>query len=90
MSFKDVAEISSAILVSLGGGGAIVYRMSGFLGKLWADRALQDQQQKYVQLNLQLQSQLDMATRRLQVELDALGHLHKLRTEEAVDRIAGL
>ena len=31
-----------------------------------------------------------MAARRLQVELDALGHLHKLRTEESVSKIAGL
>ena len=90
MTFKDAVEISSAILVSLGGGGAIVYRLSGYLGKLWADKALQEQQQKYVQLNLQLQNQLDVAARRLQVELDTLGHLHKLRTEESVSKIAGL
>jgi len=90
MSFKDVAEVSSAILLSLGGGGAIVYHLSGYLGKLWADKALQDQQQKYVQLNLQLQNQLDTAARRLQVDLDTLGYLHKLRTEESINKIAGL
>ena len=56
VTFKEVVAVSSAIVVSLGGGGAIVYRLSGFLGKLWADRALQEQQQKFAQLNLQFQS----------------------------------
>ena len=31
-----------------------------------------------------------MAARRFQVELDALSHLHRLRTEESVGKIAGL
>ena len=90
MTFKEVLEVETTVLLSLGGGGSIVLGLSSYLGKRWADRALQDQQHKYAQLNLQMQNQLDLATRRLQVELDAIGHLHKLRTEETVSKIAGL
>lgn len=90
MGLKDILQVCSAILVSLGGAGAIVFGFSSYLGKRWADRALQDQQQRYAQLNLQLQSHLDVTTRILQVELNTLGHLQKLRTEESVSRIAGL
>ncbi len=63
VSLKDVFEVAAAVIVSLGGGGAIVFRLSGFLGKLWADRALQtqkeeserqleEQRQQYAQLNI--------------------------------------
>jgi hypothetical protein len=90
VNLKEVLSISAAILASLGGAGVIVVRFSGYIGKIWADRALEDQRHKYSQLNLQLQNQLDMSTRRLQIELDAVGLFHKLRTTEEFTRLAGL
>ena len=38
MSFEDVAKVGAAVIISLGGGGAIVFGLSGFLGKAWVDR----------------------------------------------------
>jgi hypothetical protein len=90
MSLKELAEIATAILASLGGGGAIVFGLSSYLGKVWADRGLEKQRHDYSQLNIAFQSQLEMATRRLQVELDALALVHKLRTQEEFTRLAGL
>ena len=72
MNFKDVVEVGAAVITSLGGGGALVLGFSNYLGKIWADRALEKQRHEYSQLNIAFQNQLDMATRRLQVELDAL------------------
>jgi hypothetical protein len=63
---------------------------SGYLGKRWADRALEEERHKFAGLNLQLQNQLEIATRKLQIELDALGVLHKIRTQEECNRVAGL
>lgn len=90
MSLKELAEIATAILASLGGGGAIVFGLSSYLGKVWADRGLEKQRHDYSQLNIAFQGQLEMATRRLQVELDALALVHKLRTQEEFTRLAGL
>jgi hypothetical protein len=90
MTTKDVLEISTTILLSLGGGSGIVFGLSNYIGKRWADRALEEQKQKYAQLNLQFQSQLDIASRRLQVEFDALSLIHKLRTQEEFSRLAEL
>jgi hypothetical protein len=90
MHISDVLEIAAAIIASLGGGGAIVFGLSGYLGKVWADRGLERQKHEFSQLNIAFQSQLDMASRRLQVELDALGLVHKLRTQEEFTRLAGL
>jgi hypothetical protein len=90
MTAKDTFEVAAAVIASLGGGGAVVYAMSGFLGKLWADRALEKQKQDYAQLNIAFNHQLELATRRVQIELDTLGHLHKLRTETELEKIREL
>jgi len=90
MQISEVLQIAAAIIVSLGGGGSIVFGLSGYLGKIWADRGLERQKHEYSQLNIAFQNQLDMASRRIQVELDALGLIHKLRTQEEFDRLKGL
>ena len=90
MNFKDVMEVGAAVIASLGGGGALVLGLSNYLGKIWADRGLEMQKQEYSRLNIAFQNQLDIATRRLQVELDALGLIHKLRTQEEFTRLSGL
>jgi hypothetical protein len=90
MGIKELAETTIAILASVGGGGAIVFALSGYLGKRWADTALERQKQEYSQLNIAFQHQLDVISRRLQVELDALGLVNRLRTQEEFTRLAGL
>ncbi len=90
MTFTDILKVVGTIMASLGGGGTIVYGLSGFLGKIWADRALQDDRYKFDQLNLQLQNQLADNSRRLQIELDAIGLVHNLRTKEEFTHIAAL
>jgi hypothetical protein len=90
VTFLDVVKVASAILVGLGGGGGIVFGLSGFLGKLWADRALEKQRHEYAQLTQQAQHQLDAALKRVQMELDTLGLIHNLRTKEEFNRLAEL
>jgi hypothetical protein len=101
VSLKDAFEMAAAVIVSLGGGGAIVFGLSGFLGKLWADRALQSQKaegerqlerqrQEYAQLNISFTHQLDLASKQVQAELDRIGLLHKLRTESEFQKLSDL
>jgi hypothetical protein len=90
MTLKDVAETCLAIVASLGGGGAIVLGLSKFIGKTWAERTLDKQRQEYTKLNLEFTNQLDLVKRRLQMELDAIGHLRKLRTEDEFEKLRGL
>jgi hypothetical protein len=101
VSLKDAFESAAAVIVSLGGGGAIVYKLSGFLGKLWADRALQSQRaegerqlekqrQDYAQLNISFTHQLDLASKQVQAELDRIGLLHKLRIESEFQKLSDL
>jgi hypothetical protein len=90
MTLKDVLEISTAVILSLGGGSGIVLGLSNYIGKRWADRALEKQKQEYTKLNIEFSNQLDIAKRRLQIELDALGHLHKLRTQAEFEKLQEL
>jgi hypothetical protein len=90
MSFKDALELGTAIITSLGGGGALVFGLSGYLGKRWADSALEQEKHKYSELLMTAKSELDRATSRYQVELDKLGLVHKLRTTEEFSHLAML
>jgi hypothetical protein len=90
MTALDMVKLAGAILGSIGGAGAIIFGLSGFFGKLWADRALEDHRQKYNQLNMQMQHDLDNASKRLQLELDTLGLVHSLRTKEEFSRLSAL
>ncbi|MBP7527190.1 MAG: hypothetical protein KA801_04660 [Syntrophorhabdaceae bacterium] len=41
MSFLEVFQIGATVLVSLGGGAIIVFALSSWLGKVWANRIMQ-------------------------------------------------
>jgi len=62
MTITEILESGASVIVSLGGGAAIVFGLSSYLGKRWADRALQDQRQEHARLNLELTHQLGLLT----------------------------
>ena len=90
MTPKEILEVALAVVGSLGGGGAIVFGLSSYLGKVWADRGLEKQKQEYAQLNIAFTNQLGIATRRLQIELDTVGHLRKLTVESEFEKLNAL
>jgi len=44
---KEIFEISAAILTSLGGGAIVLFAFSNFLGKLWANRFMEEERAKH-------------------------------------------
>jgi hypothetical protein len=90
MSWTAVFQLTTAIIASLGGGGAIVVALSSFLGKLWAKRALEEEKHRYAEMLQTAKSELDKAASRYQAQLDALGHIHTLRTDEEFMRLGKL
>jgi hypothetical protein len=88
MEWRDAVTLGATIVTSLGGGGAIVFGLSGYLGRLWADRALEKDRFEYGQLKSKLEADLRNASQFLQAELDKLGLVHKLRTEGEFQRLA--
>lgn len=70
MSAKEVFEIGGAVLLSLGGAGALLFALSSWLGKVWATRILEQEQAKHAE-------QLS----RLKGELDKMIHVHRVQFE---------
>lgn len=60
MTWDDVFKIIFSILASIGAGGAIVLALSSWLGKLWAQRILENERHK-------LSSELEKTKRDLDV-----------------------
>ena len=54
----EILVTLAAILVSLGGGGAIVFALSGWLGKVWADRIMAKDRHQHSQAIEELKSRL--------------------------------
>ncbi len=88
MDWKDALTLGTTIVTSLGGGGVIVFKLSGYLGRVWADRALEKDRFEYGQLRSKLEADLRNASQFLQAELDKLSLIHKLRTEGEFQRLA--
>jgi hypothetical protein len=90
MTVADVWKVCAAVVASLGGGGLILLGLSSYIGKVWAERGLQKQRHEYATLIEASKHEFDLATRRIQIELDTLGHLHKLRTSEESESVKEL
>ncbi len=58
MSFQDVLQLSGAIFIALGGGGALVFSLSSWLGKVWANRLMIREVATHAQDLAALQSRL--------------------------------
>jgi len=67
---KEAWETAGAVLASVGGGGAIVVALSGWLGKVWAERILAADRAKYAREIEELKGSLERTTRILQGEID--------------------
>lgn len=53
VNWEDIFKLVGAVVFSLGGGGAIVFGLSSWLGKVWADRILAN---KAHQLTMELEA----------------------------------
>lgn len=62
MTVTEILETGASIIASLGGAAAILFGLSSYLGKIWADRALQEQRQQHATLNFELTHQLGLLT----------------------------
>jgi hypothetical protein len=67
---SEAWQTAGAVVVSLGGGGAIVLAMSTWLGKVWANRILAQDRARYSKEIEGLKADFDKAARQFQGEID--------------------
>lgn len=79
MSFSELAKTGAYVIASLGGGGVILFGLSSFWGKIWADRALETLRQEHAQLNLQLSNHLALLTEERKHLLALKASEHQIR-----------
>ena len=71
MTWEDALRIGAVVVASLGGGGAIVLGLSGYIGRIWADRIAEDNRRESEAFLTKLKGDVDAS---LQRHEHALGH----------------
>ena len=99
MDWTGAIKVGASVLLSLGGGGALVAAFSSWLGKVWANRILEQDRARYqreiealrsqFEANLaRLNSELDAANRRIQAELDKRLFVNRVQFEKEFECLA--
>jgi hypothetical protein len=81
ISVSDAFGVASAFLFSLGGGGLLVVGLSGWLGRVWANRLMQQDIAKHSSELEELKNKFEAVNKRLQAELDKTLHVHRVQFE---------
>jgi len=69
MSAHELFELSGAVLASLGGGAAIIFGFSSWLGKVWANRLMTKEKAEYAQELESLRNRLTQDTESYKIKL---------------------
>lgn len=88
MEFQTVLEISSAILAALGGGAAIIFGFSSWLGKIWANRLMEKEKAGHAKALESLRSKLTHETESYKVKLKKSEFLFEKEFEAASEFVS--
>jgi len=99
MEFIDIFKIIASVLLSIGGGGVIILLLSGYLGKIWANRIMANEkaehEKRLAELRADLEKANDTELSKIKNELDIFkekhikGHSDKIDIYRAVVDIIG-
>lgn len=89
----EIFQVAGAVIISLGGAGAVLWGLSSFLSRVWANRILEQDRAKYVaqferlkndyQRDLErLKGELETERQKLQVHLDRAVYVHRVQFEK--------
>jgi hypothetical protein len=82
---KEIFKIVSAVLISIGGGGAIVFALSSWLGKVWANRILEKEKKEH-QLEIEnYKSQLSISLNKINSINERTLHISKVQYDKEFD-----
>lgn len=88
----EILATAAAVIASLGGGGLLVFALSSWLGKVWANRMMISEQRKHDEALEELRNSL---RRRTDAGLEELRHKHSadidllVRKRQVYERLAG-
>lgn len=82
MGVAEIFSITGALVVSLGGGAAIVLAFSSWLGKVWANRLMEADKSHYARDILTVKAELMRVSEDRARKLDSLKHYYERQIEE--------
>lgn len=94
MTISDFFYIGGSVVVSLGGGALIVFRLSGWLGKVWAERLMEKERQdhtiqlEHLRTSLQLESEEQLSSLRSRLEIAKEAYVREHTDRVAIYRAA--
>ncbi|MEA3404506.1 MAG: hypothetical protein U9R28_02065 [Pseudomonadota bacterium] len=88
MQLQEIIELSGVILGSLGGGAAIVFGFSSWLGKVWANRLMDKEKAQHSQELESLRSRLTQDTESYKIKLKKSEFLFQKEFEAASEFVA--
>jgi hypothetical protein len=90
VDLTEVSKIAGAVLLSLGGGSAIVFACSSWLGKVWAARILENDRLAHARELEHMRAEYDRAARMTQGQIEKTTFVHRVQFEtefQALSRI---
>lgn len=90
MTIAEVWKVVEAVLLSLGGGSAIVLGFSNWLGKVWANRLMEKERAAHAAELERLRSSLEKSSRFLQGEIEKTIFVSKTHFETEFKALADI
>lgn len=72
MSVTEIFQIAGAVVVSLGGGAALVFSLSSWLGRIWAEKILAADKQKYEREMEEIRARFDLSLKEYEIKTSAI------------------
>jgi len=88
MELKEILELSGVILGSLGGGAAIIFGFSSWLGKVWANRLMTKEKAEYAQELESLRNRLTQETESYKIKLKKSEFIFEKEYEATLEFVA--
>jgi hypothetical protein len=85
---NEVWQMAGALITSFGSAGAVLWGLSHFLGKVWANRIFESDRAKYQKLIDEARTELDRTTRKVQAGLDHAVYVSRAQFEAEFGRSA--
>lgn len=90
MSWQDVLKIIATAIASVGGAGAIVWALSSFFGKMWANKLLEKQKAEYQKDIEEYKSALSCELENVRATNEKLTYISKVQYDLEISAIKDL
>lgn len=78
---SELLKIITSIIVGLGGGATIIYKLSSYLGKLWSERFMQKKKQEFEKELEAYKKDLSLEVEEYKTKADELTYISRIQFE---------